>query len=139
MRPALYVDLRNGSLRFAAVGPKTAAWSVAPGGAVVGKGLAKALATLGFRRARPSCVAVATGGEPGSRDVSWSTVRSGVAVGNTLAFAWHVPVVAVAIRGDETPAAVEEAVRRACAGAKAGEWVRAGYSGEPNITTPKRQ
>lgn len=132
----LFLDLRNDRAAFAAVDAKKATWLERPPSTGA---LAKALKALGMPRRRPSAVVVAMGGEPGKRNVSWSTVRAGVAAANSLALAWHVPSVALPVVGDEDRVALAARVRAAAKDAKPGAWVTAAYSGEPTITKAKPQ
>ena len=100
--------------------------------------VAKARAAFGLNRKAPEAVVVAMNA-PGAtaRDVSWSGVRAGVALANALAFAWGIPVGAIAVNGDEPPEAIAALARESAGRAEPGIWVTARYSGEPNITKPK--
>jgi len=133
----LFLDLRNDKFSFAAIEAKKAKWVRTPGAVSVGGSLAKALRSFGMPKKRPSTVAVAAGGDPVLRNVSWSTVRAGIAAANALALAWNVPVATVPVRGDEAPTQVEDLVRAAAKDAKRGTWASARYSGEPTITKAK--
>ena len=68
---------------------------------------------------------------------AWSAIGTAVALGNSLAYAWNVPVVGLPLAGDEKFAEVEEAVRKVAARPRKGAWLKAAYSGEPNITKAK--
>jgi len=132
----LYLDVRNARTSvtlFDGTGSK----KVSVAGARVGAALAKAAKTFRFVKNKVSCVAVATGGDRATRDVSWSGIRAGIAAANALGFAWGVPVVEVVVRGDERPAESAALVKEAVAVAKKGSHVTPLYDGEPNITTPK--
>lgn len=133
----LFIDLRNDRTTFAAIEPKKAKWLTLPAASSSGGPLAKALKAFGMPKRKPSAVAVAMGVQPGKRDVSWSTVRAGVASANALALAWNVPAIALTVAGDEPKAALEDMVRKAAKGARRGAWVSARYSGEPTITQAK--
>lgn len=133
----LYLDLRNDRFSFAAIEAKRATWVRTPGAVSVGGSLAKALKAFGMPKKRPTAVAVAAGGDPALRNVSWSTVRAAIAAANALALAWNVPVATVPVRGDETADEVEAMVREAAKVAKRGVWASARYSGEPTITKAK--
>ncbi|HTM68350.1 MAG TPA: hypothetical protein VL426_03555 [Candidatus Binatia bacterium] len=133
----LFIDLRNDRHDFAAVDAKRTKWLTTPAASSSSGPLAKALKAFGMPKRKPSAVAVAMGGEPGKRDVSWSAVRAGVAAANALALAWNVPAVAVAVAGDESRLALEDMVRKVAKGAASGAWVPAKYSGEPTITQAK--
>lgn len=133
----LLLDFTNEKLSLARVTPKDARWIAAPGGTSAGKAVEKALKAFGMPAKKPKAVAVAVGGEKGVRNVSWSTVRSGIAAANALAFAWRVPVVPVSVRGDESRDALASLARAAAKGAAIGPWASALYSGEPTITKAK--
>ncbi len=138
MADALFLDFRNDGTTIAAIGAKRSRWSMLPAGTATGAAVAAALRTLGLRTRKPSCIVVAAGGDREKRNVSWSTVRAGVAAANALAFAWNVGATDVPVDGDESRETLEAKVRAACAGAKPGEgWASALYSGEPTITKAK--
>ncbi|MEY4744928.1 MAG: hypothetical protein RL272_873 [Candidatus Parcubacteria bacterium] len=138
MAGILYFDFRNDKVALAAVAKKASRWIELPAGTPTGRAVDAALRRLGFRAKHPSCVTVAAGGAREKRNVSWSTVRAGVAAANALAFAWNVGVSDILIDGDETHEALEAKIRAACAGMKPGEgWASALYSGEPTITKAK--
>lgn len=133
----LYLDLRNDTYAFAAIEAKKATWVTASGGTSAAGPLAKAFKEFGLLKKKPTCVALAIGGDAAKRNVSWSTVRAGVATANALALAWNVPVARIHVEGDETHGAIETLVRKAAKAAKPGEWASAVYSGEPTITKAK--
>ncbi len=138
MAEALYLDFRNDKVTLAAIGAKASRWIALPAGTPVGRAVDAAIRRLGFRSRKPACVAVAAGGPREKRNVSWSTVRAGVAAANALAFAWNVGVTDVLVDGDETRQALEAMVFAACARMAPGEgWASALYSGEPTITKAK--
>ncbi len=134
----LFLDFTNETARVAAVGAKGAMWVSAPTGRGVFRAFDKARRSKGFPKGKPSCVAVALSAKVASRDVSWSTVRAGVAMANGLAFAWGVPSVAVVVTGAESPDELAAAARVAAKKAKKDVWVSATYSGEPTITVAKK-
>lgn len=134
----LFLDFTNETARIAAVGAKGATWGVAPTRRGVFRAFDKARRSKGFPKGKPSCVAVALSAKGVVRDVSWSTVRAGVAMANGLAFAWGIPSVAVGVTGAETQDELATAARVAAKKAKKGVWVSATYSGEPTITTAKK-
>jgi hypothetical protein len=70
---------------------------------------------------------------------SWSTVRAAVAMANALALAWGVPVASLPVSGQENESELAEAARRVGLKAKGKGWIRAKYSGQPNITKPKKR
>lgn len=83
-------------------------------------------------------------GERGERNMSWSTVRAAVALGNALAFAWDVPAVRIEDSRQEAgegedgrDAALRDEATRALREAAPDARVSATYDGEPNITKPK--
>lgn len=136
----LYLDVRNARTsvtRFTMEKGTMVGKKVSVTGARIGAALAKASIAFRFSKTKFSCIAVATGGSRATRDVSWSGIRAGIAAANALGFAWGVPVVEVAVQGDETPAMVASLVREAAKEAKKGSHVTPLYDGEPNITTPK--
>jgi tRNA A37 threonylcarbamoyladenosine modification protein TsaB len=135
MSMILFLDVRNDGATAAVLDAKAAKWTTVAGQRAGFDALAKAKRLLGARA--PACVVVAMGaGE--KRDVSWSTVRAGVAMANALAFAWGVPAAEIAVAGDDPRAEVEKRVRAAAKKAKRGRWVGAAYSGEPTITKAKK-
>jgi len=73
----------------------------------------------------------------GSTDVSWSTARTAVTVANTLAFAWGVPAVGLDASG-VTEEGLADAVREAMAGVRPNARIDVAYSGDPNISQPKK-
>jgi hypothetical protein len=68
-----------------------------------------------------------------TEQMPWSDARAAVSLGNSLAFAWDVPV--VRLRGDEGDlvAVAIQMLRET----KSDVWISALYDGEPNITKPK--
>ena len=133
----LYLDFRNDTFFFAVIEDKKAKWVTEPGGTSAGGPLAKAFKEFDLLKKKPNCIALAMGGDMGKRNVSWSTVRAGVATANALALAWHIPVARIHVEGDETYAVLETLVREEAKKAKLGEWASAVYSGEPTITKAK--
>jgi hypothetical protein len=127
-----YLEYRNDGQRLGLVGARSARWlsrSVRRGELAA---LAAARRQFGLARRRPQAVAAAIFPQ-GSPEVSWSTVRAVVAVGNALAFAWGVPAVGVNPTGlDED--ALAKAIRTAVKRAEPEARLSARYSGEPNIT-----
>lgn len=134
----LFFDFTNETASIAAIGAKGAKWTSAPTGRGVFRAFDKARRSKGFPKGKPSCVAVALSAKGVVRDVSWSTVRAGVAMANGLAFAWGVPSVAVGVTGAESSDELAVAARIAAKTAKKGVWVSAAYSGEPTITQAKK-
>lgn len=133
----LFLDANNAGSRMALVDERGAKWVAVAEDRAGLLTFAKARAKFKLGRNNVHAVVVAMNAPGATRDVSWSGVRAGVATANALAFAWGVPVAAVAVHGDETEAALADRSREAAANAVPGEWVHASYSGEPNITTPK--
>lgn len=154
----LFLDIRRDVVTLAAIAPAASGsgaltkkrasapknavkWLVLKGDNKVGAALKKAQTAFGWKRKKPTAVVVAMNA-PGvmqdQRNVTWSGIRQGVATANALAFAWGVPVAAVEVHGDESREALADGARLVAAKAKAGEWVRASYSAEPNITQPKK-
>ena len=101
--------------------------------------LAEAMEKFGLGTGSVPPVAVVLGlpeADSGLR-ASWSLIRSGVAMANGLAFAWGVPAASLTVRGDEGRESLAAEALAVASRAKAGEWIGAAYSGEPNITKPK--
>ncbi len=75
------------------------------------------------------------------RNMSWSTIRAAVALGNALAFAWSVPAVRISAGARSGGGSADEDLRQAASEALAAagpeDRVSAKYDGEPNITKPK--
>lgn len=131
----LYIDIQNRKSMIGMVGARKAAWITgAPKGGVYAL-LEKADRRFGIFTKRPTAVVVASGSE--GRDVSWSAVRTAVAVANTLAFAWGAAVTEVVLEDGDTEKEVAAKIRAAARRAKRGKWLKAMYSGEPNITKAK--
>ena len=141
----LVVDFDNERRAFGAADKLKIRWFRSAAGDAVRGSLDKALPALGFDRRRPSAVAVMLGersavpvaGQP-VRNVSWSTVRAAVAAANTLAFAWNVPVITLRLAARPTDKELLAMIRKEAGAAETGNWAAAVYSGEPNITKPKR-
>lgn len=134
----LFLDVRNDLttvILFTA--DKPLGKKVVVDGGRIGAALVKAGKAFGFARIKPVCIVVALGGSREVRNASWSAVRAGVAAGNALAFAWGVPAVSVAVRGDETPADIAQMVRDAAKKSVGRSRVLPLYDGEPTITKPK--
>lgn len=132
----LFFDLRNDGAAVGAIDASADRWISASGRRIGFRMLARARSMLGGKK--PSCVAVAMNASDARRDVSWSTVRAGVAMANALAFAWNVPAAEVRVAGGEPRKALAGLVRKAAKEAKKGRPVGAIYSGEPHITTAKK-
>lgn len=131
----LVIDFERGRQAAGLVtkGAAKAVVSAAEGGGF--EVLKKAVAAFKLRTRRPDGIVVHVGHE--GRDVTWSTVRAAVAAGNALAFALGVPVAAVS----QAPAEGEDAYdfcRARLSGVAEGEWAKAAYNGEPNITVSPR-
>lgn len=142
-----YLDIRRDLVTLAAIKPAASKaakgkWLQMKGDNKVGAALAKARRAFGWAgKKRPSAIVVAMNAPdvtPETRNVSWSGIRQGVATANALAFAWDAPLAAMTVRGDESRETLEGMIRVASTRAKAGEWVRAAYDGEPNITVAKK-
>src|SRR5512142_3344506 len=114
MADTLYFDFRNDAVTLAKVGKKASRWIRLPAGTPTGAAVDAAVRKLGFRAKRPSCIALAAGGTREKRNVSWSTVRAGVAAANALAFAWNVGVTDVLVEGDESREVIEAMVFASC-------------------------
>lgn len=132
----LYLDFRNQTNSMALIGDGAdSVWvtSKSRGGAI---GLFASLEKKrpDFRRRMKAVVAAF--GEEG-RKASWSTVRTAVSAANTAAFALDVPVAQMEICEDPKKDGIESMIRLAAKAARKRKWVRAKYSGEPNITKPK--
>lgn len=132
----LYLEFRNGRQRVGLLGARSARFVSLAGDRGEFAALAAAKRKFGLARRRPDTVVVAVFPH-GSPEVSWSTVRAAVAMGNALAFAWGVPAVGVNPEGLGDGAFVA-AVRTAAAKAKPDARLSARYSGEPNITVSKK-
>ena len=132
----LFLDLRNGHQRLAWVGRESAEWLERREDKGEFAALEEARQRWNLIGVRPEAIAVAM--LAGHRtDVSWSMVRTSVAMANALAFAWNVPAVTVQLGGDESPEEVLAAVRQVTVGIKTDARISAKYSGEPTITKPK--
>jgi len=137
----LVIDLTNDRLVFGAVDGRGGRWLEYPllrGGQGA---LDKALRAFGSRRRPPTAVVLVERGGPDRKmepHVSWSTVRAGVAMANTLAYSWNVPVVGLPPDGLSSRQTLAAAAWKAAKPAKTGNWVSAAYSGEPNITKSKK-
>lgn len=128
----LYIDIQNKKSTVGVVGARHAEWITGtPKGGVYAL-LEKADKRFGIFTKRPAVVVVASGSE--GRDVTWSAVRTGVAMANTLAFTWGAVVAEVAVDGNATEKEIAAKVRAAAKRTKPGRWLKATYSGEPNIT-----
>jgi len=131
----LFLDIRTAKSTLGMVGPRKADRfsSTGKNGAF---GLLKR-ADKGHRifSRPPSAVVVATGDRGGS--ASWSAVRTAVALGNSLAYAWGAPIAALPLGGDESWTDVAAKGRAAAKTAKPRKWLKAAYDGEPNITKAK--
>lgn len=140
----LIIDFGNERLAFGAADGRRIKWfrTAAERGGVA---VAKALRALGFDRRPPAMVAVmleerrgVQAGDRPVRRVSWSTVRAAVAAANTLAFAWNIPVVTLRPSDHPDDRHLSALVDKKAFRPKKGEWAAAVYSGEPNITRPKK-
>ncbi len=131
----LYIDIQKRKSTVGVVGVRKAEWitSVSKGG--VYALLEKADRRFGIFTKRPTAVVVASGSK--GRDVTWSAVRTGVAVANTLAFTWGSTVSEVVPEDGDTEKEIATLVRISAKRAKKGGWLQATYSGEPNITKAK--
>lgn len=131
----LFLDIRTAKSVMGIVGPRKADRLSSSGKSGIYALLKRADKAHGILTRKPTAVVVATGDRGGS--ASWSAVRTAVALGNSLAFAWGVPLAGLPLDGGETWDEVAVAVRRAAAKAKKNRWLRAAYDGEPNITVAK--
>lgn len=135
----LVLEFGNERSWCGAVGDTVAKWRSFTAGVGDLSPLDKALRAFGFFAEPPSCVVtVLADRAAGAPHVSWSVVRQSVATANTLAFAWHAPAAAVRSSGQESREDIAGMARRAAAKANKSEWVRALYSGTPNISTAKK-
>jgi hypothetical protein len=91
------------------------------------------------KRRRLAGVVCALPSGQGSAKVSWSAVRAGVALTNALAFGLGMPVAELAYNGDESRDELAAAARTAAKKAKSGAWIKAKYSGKPNITKSNKK
>jgi hypothetical protein len=140
----LYLDLRNARQRLGLVTDKEDDWLESAGRRGEHAALDAAAAKFELGLKMPRLVVVATwpngcGGDGTmvwDDDVSWSTARAAVAMGNALGFAWGVPVVAHERFGEMTSTELAEAARLLGRGAASDARIGAVYSGEPNITAP---
>ncbi|MFC1703029.1 hypothetical protein ACFLZO_01035 [Patescibacteria group bacterium] len=131
----LYIDIQNKKSTVGVVGARHAEWITgAPKGGVYAL-LEKADDRFGIFTKRPAVVVVASGSE--GRDVTWSAIRTGVAMANTLAFTWGAVVAEVVIDGNATEKEKVTKIRAAAKRTKRGKWLKAKYGGEPNITKAK--
>ena len=72
------------------------------------------------------------------RNVSWSGLRTAVALGNSIAFAKHIPVAMVMVDGDESDRQLIMKIHQAFRGRKLSDPITPAYNGEPHITRPKK-
>lgn len=137
----LAIDLSNERLAFGAIDGRGGRWlSASPSRGCHGP-LARALHAFGFDRRPPSAVVLAeydNGVGDAPRRVSWSGIRAGVALANTLAFSWNAPVISMKLTGRPGDRELAAAAWRQAARAVKGDWARAVYGGEPNITKSKK-
>ncbi len=136
----LIIDLTNDRLAFGAADGRTGSWLSLPPSRGVHAALDQALKKFGLdRRPAEAVVLVKYGAAEAAGRISWSLVRAGVALANTLAFAWNVPVASL-LRPAGVPdgQALAAAAWKLSQGARTGEWAGAVYSGEPNITRSKK-
>ncbi len=132
MKPVLFLDFRNDGATIGDVGGRRVRWSSAPRGKEF-----RLLAAAISRMKGCAAIAVARSARGSGRDASWSVIRAAVATGNALAFAKHVPVVDLALSGNETKDDLAARIRGAAKRAKKRRWIKAAYDGEPNITKAK--
>ncbi len=131
----LFLDIRNDRAIIAIVEVERAQWMSVKGERVGFRSFDRVKKVLGKKK--PGAVIVAVGEPSTKRALSWSTMRTGVAMANGLAFAWDIPVVAIEICGDETRGELAEMVKKAAKKAKKNRWITTSYNGEPNITKAK--
>lgn len=131
----LYIDIQNRKSTIGLVTARKAEWITSASKGGVYSLLEKADTRFGIFTKRPTAVVLASGSE--GRDVSWSALRTGVAVANTLAFAWDAVVSGVVREDGDTEKETAAKIRTAAKRAIRGGWRKAVYSGEPNITKPK--
>lgn len=134
----LILDFGHDWLAFGAVEGGKSRWRRVAAGTSAFRALRRVLQEFELDRRAPTGVAVVLRERrEGAPYVAWSTVRQAVAMGNTLAFAWGAPAAAIRVQGTEKPDELGVLAVQALAKAKPGDWIRAVYSGEPNITKPK--
>lgn len=131
----LYIDIQNRKSTIGLLGARKAEWITSASKGGVYALLEKADRRFGIFTKRPTAVVLASGNE--GRDVSWSALRTGIAVANTLAFAWGAVVTGVVREDGDTEKETAAKIRTAAKRAKRGDWRKAMYSGEPNITKAK--
>ncbi len=135
----LLLDFGANWLRFGALDGRELKWVQAAEGTSAFHGLRQALKKFGLERRLPDAVGVVQFSQrEGEPHIPWSTVRSAVAMGNTLAFAWNAPVFAVRLSGEESGDEIAAKCRQASEQAGTGHWASALYDGEPNITKSKK-
>lgn len=132
----LYLEFRNGRQRLGLVGGGRAAWLRRRQDRGEFAALSAAGRQFGLARRRPTAVVAAVFPQ-GAPDVSWSTVRTAVAMANALAFAWDVPAVGMNPDGLDDEALLK-AIAAAAKKARRGARLAARYSGEPHITKPRK-
>ncbi len=129
----LYIQFCDQGLVFGSLNQTAVVWKEYQANRDPFPSLAKAMKQFGT--IRPQRVVCGLPAKEGSLKSSWSTVRAAVAMANGLAFAWGVPAVSIEIDGQESKIELEEKIRSVKF--EPGSWVKATYSGEPNITKPK--
>ena len=131
----LFLDIRNDSAIVAIIEVQRARWMSMKGERVGFRLFDRVKKVLGKKK--PEAVIVAVGEPSAKRALSWSTMRTGVAMANGLAFAWGIPLAPIEICGDETRGELAEMVKKAANKAKKNRWITTSYNGEPNITKAK--
>lgn len=131
----LYIDIQKTKNTVGIIGARKAEWVTSASRGGVYALLEKVDVRFGIFTKRPTAIVVASGSE--GRDVSWSSVRTGVAVANTLAFTWKASVSEISLDVGDTNKEIATKVRRAAKQVTKKKWLKATYSGEPNITKAK--
>ena len=130
----LYIQFSDKGLVFGSLNQTAVVWKEGPVAKDPFPALVQAMKQFGT--IRPQGVVCGLPTKEGELKASWSTVRAAVAMVNGLAFAWGVPAASIEINGQESKSELEEKIRSIKL--VPGFWVKATYSGEPNITKPKR-
>jgi len=129
----LYVQLSEKGIIFGSLNKTAVVWKESKATKDPFPALVRAVKDFGI--IKPKGVVCGLPAKSGGLRASWSTIRAAVAMSNGLAFAWGVPTATIEVSGEETRKELEEKIRSAKFGS--GTWVKASYSGEPNITAPK--
>ncbi|MBN1585594.1 hypothetical protein JW899_04485 [Candidatus Uhrbacteria bacterium] len=134
----LFLQIGDQGSVFGLVGGQAAEWMEFSADRNPFPGLSVILERFGEERPLAVVCGQLAGDNPDFR-ASWSMGRTAVALANGLAFAWGVPVAALETSGREDRKGLAESIRSAALAAKPGEWIRAAYGGEPNITEPREK